>query len=65
VVPVVVVFACLLILVIVVITAVKCKMSHDGGRGRMKLTVNHADTLPDPYPEERTFENPIYQVHIA
>ena len=30
--------------------------------GRMKLTEKHADTLPHPYPEEKTFENPIYQV---
>jgi len=28
----------------------------------MKLTEKHADTLPHPYPEEKTFENPIYQV---
>lgn len=30
--------------------------------GRMKLTEHHADTLPQPYPVEKTFENPIYQV---
>ena len=28
----------------------------------MKLTEQHAETLPHPYPEEKTFENPIYQV---
>lgn len=28
----------------------------------MKLTEHHADTMPHPYPEEKTFENPIYQV---
>lgn len=30
--------------------------------GRMKLTEHHADTLPQPYHEQKTFENPIYQV---
>lgn len=29
--------------------------------GRMKLTDDHAETLSHPYPEGRTFENPIYQ----
>lgn len=32
--------------------------------GRMKLKEHHADTLPHPYPEEKTFENPIYQVRM-
>lgn len=27
----------------------------------MKLKEHHADTLPHPYIEEKTFENPIYQ----
>ena len=30
--------------------------------GRMKLTDKHSESLPDPYPQHRTFENPIYQV---
>ena len=30
--------------------------------GRMKLTDQHAERLPHPYPEEKTFENPLYQV---
>jgi len=29
--------------------------------GRMKLTEHHADTLTQPYHEQKTFENPIYQ----
>ncbi|XP_015780393.1 PREDICTED: uncharacterized protein LOC107358288 [Acropora digitifera] len=29
--------------------------------GRMKLTDKHSESLPDPYPQHRTFENPIYQ----
>ena len=32
--------------------------------GRMKLKEDHADTLPHSYPQEKTFENPIYQVSI-
>ena len=31
-------------------------------QGRMRLTSTHADSVPNPYPEGRTFENPIYQV---
>lgn len=32
--------------------------------GRMKLKEDHADTLPHSYPQEKTFENPIYQVSV-
>lgn len=55
--------ACILIVLVVVVVVVNMRSKmHHGGKGRMKLTPNHADTLPSPYPEERTFENPIYQV---
>ena len=49
------------VFVAVIVFVLKTRLQRQRN-GRMKLTEHHADTLPHPYPEEKTFENPIYQV---
>ena len=49
------------VFVAIIVFVLKTRLQRQRN-GRMKLTEHHADTLPHPYPEEKTFENPIYQV---
>lgn len=57
----VIVVAVVALVCVAVLLAFKLRVRRQRN-GRMKLTEKHADTLPHPYPEEKTFENPIYQV---
>ena len=57
----VIVVAVVALVCVAVLLAFKLRVGRQRN-GRMKLTEKHADTLPHPYPEEKTFENPIYQV---
>ena len=61
VIPLVVAIAVFAVFVAVIVFVLKTRLQRQRN-GRMKLTEHHADTLPHPYPEEKTFENPIYQV---
>lgn len=49
------------VFVAVIVFVLKTRLQRQRN-GRMKLTEHHADTMLHPYPEEKTFENPIYQV---
>ena len=61
VIPLVVAIAVFAVFVAIIAFVFKTRLQRQRN-GRMKLTEHHADTLPHPYPEEKTFENPIYQV---
>ena len=61
VIPLVVAIAVFAVFVAIIGFVLKTRLQRQRN-GRMKLTEHHADTLPHPYPEEKTFENPIYQV---
>ena len=60
-VPLIIALGCVAVIVLLAFAIIRTKFAKRKS-GRMRLTANHADTVPNPYPEERTFDNPIYQV---